>query len=127
MTNSNYKLTKEDFKQINKRSLFTFQLGWNYERMQASGYLYMILPQLRKMYGQVVVSNKPAPEKKEGLFAYFKSSWTEFKKVVWPSRDEAVKMTVFVIIFVAVLAAFIYTADTIISWLFFDVLLNRKG
>ena len=51
MTNSNYKLTKEDFKQINKRSLFTFQLGWNYERMQASGYLYMILPQLRKMYG----------------------------------------------------------------------------
>ena len=53
---------------------------------------------------EVVVSNKPAPEKKEGLFAYFKSSWTEFKKVVWPSRDEAVKMTVFVIIFVAVLA-----------------------
>lgn len=51
MTNSNYKLTKEDFKQINKRSLFTFQLGWNYERMQASGYLYMILPQLRKLYG----------------------------------------------------------------------------
>jgi len=29
--------------------------------------------------------------------------------------------------FVAVLAAFIYAADTIISWLFFDVLLNRKG
>lgn len=51
MTKSNYKLTKEDFNQINKRSLFTFQLGWNYERMQASGYLYIILPQLRKMYG----------------------------------------------------------------------------
>ncbi|MET3557738.1 PTS system mannose-specific IID component [Streptococcus rupicaprae] len=51
MTNSNYKLTKEDFKQINKRSLLTFQLGWNYERMQSSSYLYMILPQLRKMYG----------------------------------------------------------------------------
>lgn len=32
MTKSNYKLTKEDFKQINRRSLFTFQLGWNYER-----------------------------------------------------------------------------------------------
>ncbi|MDO4667947.1 MAG: PTS system mannose/fructose/sorbose family transporter subunit IID [Streptococcus sp.] len=51
MTNSKYKLTKEDFKQINRRSLFTFQWGWNYERMQASGYLYMILPQLRKLYG----------------------------------------------------------------------------
>lgn len=51
MTKSNYKLTKQDFNQINRRSLFTFQWGWNYERMQASGYLYMILPQLRKMYG----------------------------------------------------------------------------
>ena len=51
MTKSNYKLTKEDFKQINRSSLFTFQLGWNYERMQGSGYLYTILPQLRKLYG----------------------------------------------------------------------------
>ena len=51
MTKSNYKLTKEDFKQINRRRLFTFQLGWNYERMQGSGYLYTILPQLRKLYG----------------------------------------------------------------------------
>ena len=34
-TNSpNYKLTKKDFNQINRRNLFTFQLGWNYERMQ---------------------------------------------------------------------------------------------
>ncbi|MGT2950002.1 PTS fructose transporter subunit IID [Streptococcus cuniculi] len=51
MMKSNYKLTKEDFNQINKRSMFTYQLGWNYERMQGSGYLYMLLPQLRKMYG----------------------------------------------------------------------------
>ena len=51
MTNSNYKLTDKDFNQINRRSMFGFQLGWNYERMQASGYLYHILPQLRKIYG----------------------------------------------------------------------------
>ncbi|MDN6625797.1 MAG: PTS system mannose/fructose/sorbose family transporter subunit IID [Pisciglobus halotolerans] len=46
-----YKLTQKDFNQINRRSLFGFQLGWNYERMQGSGYLYTILPQLRKLYG----------------------------------------------------------------------------
>ena len=53
MTNSKpkYKLTEQDFNQINRRSLFGFQLGWNYERMQNSGYLYTILPQLRKIYG----------------------------------------------------------------------------
>lgn len=53
MTNidKKYELTDKDFKQINRRSLFFFQSGWNYERMQGSGYLYHILPQLRKMYG----------------------------------------------------------------------------
>ena len=46
-----YKLDKKDFKQINRRNLIAFQFGWNYERMQGSGYLYTILPQLRKIYG----------------------------------------------------------------------------
>lgn len=52
MMNSNkptYKLTDKDFRQINRRSLFGFQLGWNYERMQGSGYLYTILPQAKKL------------------------------------------------------------------------------
>ncbi len=47
----NYKLTDADFRQINLKSLFSFQLGWNYERMQNTGYLWTILPQLRKIYG----------------------------------------------------------------------------
>ena len=59
MTNSNYKLTKEDFNQINKRSLFTFQLGWNYERMQGLGYLTTMLPLIEKLYG-----DQPALKKK---------------------------------------------------------------
>ena len=50
MTNSNYKLTKEDFNQINKRSLFTFQLGWNYERMQNLGWAYSLIPAIKKLY-----------------------------------------------------------------------------
>ncbi|AMV63541.1 PTS system mannose/fructose/sorbose family transporter subunit IID [Pediococcus damnosus] len=46
-----YKLTAKDFRQINFRSLVFNQWGWNYERMQGSGYLYIMMPQLRKMYG----------------------------------------------------------------------------
>lgn len=46
-----YKLTDADFRQINIRNLFFNQIGWNYERMQGSGYLWIVLPQLRKMYG----------------------------------------------------------------------------
>ncbi|MGT2691731.1 PTS system mannose/fructose/sorbose family transporter subunit IID [Streptococcus porcinus] len=64
MMKSDYKLSKQDFKQINKRSLFTFQWGWNYERMQGSGYLYMILPQLRKLYGD------NSPELKEMMVVH---------------------------------------------------------
>lgn len=56
-----YKMTKKDFKQINLRSIIAFQFGWNYERMQGSGYLYTILPQLRKIYGD------NTPELKEAM------------------------------------------------------------
>lgn len=72
MTNSNktlgnprnYQLTEADFRQINLKNLFLFQLGWNYERMQSTGYLWMILPQLRKMYGD------DTPELKEMMVTH---------------------------------------------------------
>ncbi|EGQ3234030.1 PTS system mannose/fructose/sorbose family transporter subunit IID [Staphylococcus pseudintermedius] len=51
MRQTPYKLTDKDFRQMNIRSLLFFQWGWNYERMQGSGYLFTILPQLRKIYG----------------------------------------------------------------------------
>ncbi|QEY23935.1 preprotein translocase subunit SecE [Neisseria animalis] len=76
--------------------------------------------------GQLMRSSESSSApKREGLFAYFRSSWTEFKKVVWPKRDDAVKMTIFVVIFVALLSIFIYGVDSVISWLFFDILLKR--
>ncbi|WP_233127519.1 preprotein translocase subunit SecE [Neisseria dumasiana] len=59
------------------------------------------------------------------LVIYIRESVTEFKKVVWPPRKDATKMTIFVIIFVAVLSLFIYAVDSLISWLFFDLLLKR--
>lgn len=59
------------------------------------------------------------------LFDYVRDSIREVKKVVWPERSYTLRMTVFVVIFVAVLAAFIYGVDTLISWLFFDLLLKR--
>lgn len=65
-------------------------------------------------------SDNPAEGAAErgGLLAYFKASWGELKKVVWPKRPDAVRMTFFVIVFVAVSALFIYAVDTVITWLF---------
>lgn len=59
------------------------------------------------------------------LRAYIRDSIKEVKKVVWPERQYTVRMTVFVIVFVAILALIMYVADAAISWLFFDVLLKR--
>lgn len=74
---------------------------------------------------KLVPSVSEVTRERKGLFSYFRHAWAEFKKVVWPTRDEAVKMTFFVVVFVAVLALFVYVADSAISWLFFDVLLKR--
>ena len=63
-----YKLTKEDFSQINRRNLLFFQAGWNYERMQSSGYLWTILPQLRKIYGDDTEALKAAARMHCGNF-----------------------------------------------------------
>lgn len=63
-----YHITEKDLAQINRRSLFCFQLGWNYERMQGSGYLYTILPQLRKMYGDGTPELKQAMKAQAQFF-----------------------------------------------------------
>ncbi|QMT34474.1 preprotein translocase subunit SecE [Conchiformibius steedae DSM 2580] len=58
------------------------------------------------------------------LLRYIKESTAEVKKVVWPKRPDAVRMTMFVVLFVAVFAVFIYGVDTLISLLFNAVLLK---
>ena len=58
------------------------------------------------------------------LIRYFGDSWREFKKVVWLPKNDAFSMSVKVVIFVLVLAAFIYGVDTLIS-LIFNALLVR--
>lgn len=48
---SNHKLTKKELNAISWRYILGSQLNWNYERMMSSGYLYGILPVLKKFYG----------------------------------------------------------------------------
>ncbi len=48
---SKHKLTKKELNAISWRYILGSQLNWNYERMMSSGYLYGILPVLKKFYG----------------------------------------------------------------------------
>lgn len=51
MEMSNKTLTKQELTNISWRYILGSQLNWNYERMMSSGYLYGILPALKKFYG----------------------------------------------------------------------------
>ncbi|WP_431734040.1 preprotein translocase subunit SecE [Kingella kingae] len=66
------------------------------------------------------MSQKTEHEQESGfrLFRYIKESFKEFKKVVWPKRNDAVQITIFVIVFVIIFALFIFGVDTIIVKLF---------
>ncbi|MCZ2766013.1 PTS system mannose/fructose/sorbose family transporter subunit IID [Lacticaseibacillus paracasei] len=44
------KLTKHDLFQANWRWLWGSQICWNYERMMSTGYLFTMLPTLKKLY-----------------------------------------------------------------------------
>ena len=51
------------------------------------------------------------------ITTYFKESYAELRKVSWPSRQEATKHTIAVVIFCAVMAIFLGLIDFGLSWL----------
>jgi preprotein translocase subunit SecE len=60
------------------------------------------------------------------FLAFGRDSWKEVKKVVWPSRKEAVQMTLYVIGFCAVMALFLWLTDKTLEWVFYDLILGWK-
>jgi len=83
---------------------------------------------LGALFGGVAIAVLIAAVSNDGkrFLAYSKDSVSEVKKVVWPSRKEATQMTLVVFAFVVVMALFLWTADKLIEWLVFSVLLGWK-
>jgi preprotein translocase subunit SecE len=50
----------------------------------------------------------------------------EVRKVVWPTRKEAVQMTLYVFGFVVVMALFLWLTDKTLEWVFYDLILGWK-
>lgn len=61
----------------------------------------------------------------KSFVGYAHESVAEARKVVWPTRKEALQMTGMVFVFVFVLALFMWGVDSSLSWLFYDVILGR--
>lgn len=60
------------------------------------------------------------------LCAFGRDSWREVKKVVWPTRKEAIQMTAYVFAFVAVMSIFLWVTDKTLEWIFFDLILGWR-
>ena len=58
--------------------------------------------------------------------AFGRDSWREVKKVVWPTRKEAIQMTTYVFAFVVVMALFLWMTDKALEWVFYDLILGWK-
>ena len=60
------------------------------------------------------------------LIAYGQDSIREVKKVVWPTRKEALQMTGYVFAFVVVMALFLWLTDSLLEWVLYDLVLGWK-
>jgi len=60
------------------------------------------------------------------LVAYGRDSVREVKKVVWPTRNEALQMTGYVFAFVFVMALFLWLTDKTLEWLLYDLILGWR-
>ena len=58
--------------------------------------------------------------------AFGRDAWREVKKVVWPTRKEAIQMTAYVFGFVVIMALFLWMTDKTLEWVFYDLILGWK-
>jgi preprotein translocase subunit SecE len=60
------------------------------------------------------------------LVAFGRESVREVKKVVWPTRKEAIQMTGYVFAFVVVMALFLWLTDKTLEWVLYDLILGWR-
>jgi len=61
------------------------------------------------------------------LIGFGQDSVKEVKKVVWPSRKEAMQMTGYVFAFVFLMALYMWLTDKTLEWLIFNVILGWRS
>ena len=60
------------------------------------------------------------------LIGFGRDAVKETKKVVWPTRKEALQMTGYVFAFVVVMALFLFLTDKTLEWVLYDLILGWR-
>ena len=70
----------------------------------------------------IFLTSEPGKE----FIAFGRDAWREVRKVVWPTRKEAIQMTAYVFGFVVIMALFLWLTDKTLEWVFYDLILGWK-
>lgn len=60
------------------------------------------------------------------LIGFGRDAARETRKVVWPTRNEALQMTGYVFAFVVVMALFLWLTDKTLEWVLYDLILGWR-
>ena len=60
------------------------------------------------------------------FIGFARDSWREVKKVVWPTRNETMQMTLYVFGFVVIMALFLWLTDKTLEWVLYDLVLGWR-
>ena len=92
--------------------------------LAAQGALVQWIALIAGLVAAVVVFLTSEPGKE--FIAFGRDAWREVRKVVWPTRKEAIQMTAYVFAFVVVMALFLWLTDKTLEWLLYDLVLGWK-
>jgi preprotein translocase subunit SecE len=65
-----------------------------------------------------VAERKLARQQPNKIQTFFRETIGELRKVSWPTRQEAINLTVVVLIVIGVMSLFLGVLDLLFSWLF---------
>ena len=97
---------------------------WAYYWLGDAALVLRLLAVVAGLLAGAAVAWLSAPGKQFLTFAL--ESWTEVKKVVWPTRKETIQTTAAVFAFVLVMAVFLWISDKTLEWVLYDLLLGWK-
>ena len=72
----------------------------------------------------LVVARFSEPGKR--FIGFAREGYEEAKRVTWPTRDETLKTTGVVFLFVGVMALFLFVVDKVVEWGLYDKVLGWK-
>lgn len=77
----------------------------------------------------MAISARPRTQagQEAGLLHFFRETFAELRKVVWPTPQELYRYTLVVVVTVAVIAAFIFAVDSAIGGVFTRYIYGKTG